>query len=115
MTPEMGIADGGGENLKPFEKVDALTVINHGNQKPLVSSSPPPSPSISSSLISSTSTPESVVVDSSKARYCEASRSHGEEEEEEFDWVAVEREADVITEKAPEIDEVEDAFSALRL
>uniref|UniRef100_A0A1J3HDL5 Transmembrane protein n=1 Tax=Noccaea caerulescens TaxID=107243 RepID=A0A1J3HDL5_NOCCA len=94
------IADGGGENLKTFEKVDALTVINHGNQKPFVSSSPPPSPSISSSLISSTSTPEPVVV---------------EEEEEEFDWVAVEREAGVITDKAPEIDEVEDAFSALRL
>ncbi|CAA7022507.1 unnamed protein product [Microthlaspi erraticum] len=108
------IADGGGEHLKTFEKFEALTIINHGNQKPFVSSSPPPSPSISSSLISSSSTPESVI-DSLKASYVEASRSHGEEEEEDFDWVAVEREADVITEKAPEIDEVEDAFSALRL
>ncbi|CAH8353981.1 unnamed protein product [Eruca vesicaria subsp. sativa] len=34
---------------------------------------------------------------------------------DEFEWVAVEREADVNTDKAPEVEEVEDAFSALQL
>ncbi|CAH2044015.1 unnamed protein product [Thlaspi arvense] len=118
------IADGGGEQLKTFEEADAVTVIDLGNQKPFMSTSPPPSPSISSSSISST--PASVLavssseqmIDSSKSTYDQISPSNGEEEEDEdeFEWVAVEREAtDVFTDKAPEFDEVEDAFSALQL
>ncbi|ESQ31785.1 hypothetical protein EUTSA_v10004733mg [Eutrema salsugineum] len=111
------IADGGGEELNTFEEADSVTVISLGNQKPFISSSPPPSPSISSSSISSTS--ESVLAVSSSEPVID-SRSNGEEEEEDFDWVAVEREAvkreaDVIKDKAPEIDEVENAFSALQL
>lgn len=66
------------------EEADAATVTNLGNKK-----QPSMSPSVSST---------SVVIDSF-------------EEEDEFEWVAVERE-----DKAyPEIEEVEDAFSALQL
>lgn len=75
---------GGGEQLETFEEADAATVTNLGNKK-----QPSMSPSVSST---------SVVIDSF-------------EEEDEFEWVAVERE-----DKAyPEIEEVEDAFSALQL
>lgn len=108
MTNEMGIRIGdGGEELKTLGKADDVTVINLGNQKPPLMSSSSPPPSISS-------TNESMI-DPVKASYGRISQSNGEEEEE-FDWVAVDREADVvITDKAPEIEEVEDAFSALQL
>lgn len=82
---------GGGEEPELTGKPDDVTVSNLTNQKPLMSSSISPS----------------------KASHGQFSQSNGEEE---FDWVAVEREADaVITDKAPEINEVEDAFSALQL
>ncbi|KAG2263547.1 hypothetical protein Bca4012_079511 [Brassica carinata] len=71
------------------EEADAATVTNLGNKK-----QPSMSPSVSSSSVSSTS----VVIDSF-------------EEEDEFEWVAVEREDKAYL----EIEEVEDAFSALQL
>ncbi|KAF8046160.1 hypothetical protein N665_3981s0002 [Sinapis alba] len=92
---DIRIADGDGEQLQTFKVADAATVIN---QKPFMSS-----PSVSWSSVSSTTERVEPVID----------LLNGEEEEEgEFEWVAVEREA---TDKAPEIEEVEDAFSALQL
>ncbi|KFK27904.1 hypothetical protein AALP_AA8G445200 [Arabis alpina] len=76
----------GEEELEFTGKADDVTVTNLGIQKPI------------SSL---------------KASYGQISESN---EEEEFDWVDVERETDVVvTDKAPEIEEVEEAFSALQL
>lgn len=84
---------GGGEQLETFEEAGAATATNLGNKKPSMS------PSVSSSSVSSSTSVERAepVIDSF-------------EEEDEFEWVAVERE-----DKAPEIEEVEDAFSALQL
>ncbi|KAJ0248802.1 Transmembrane protein [Hirschfeldia incana] len=84
----------GGEQLQTFEEADAATVINLGSQKPFIS------PSVSSSSVSSTPERVGPMIDS----------LNGEQEEDEFEWVAVERE-----DRAPEIEEVEDAFSALQL
>ncbi|KAJ4900306.1 Uncharacterized protein Rs2_14257 [Raphanus sativus] len=94
---DIRIADGGGggEKLETFEDAGAATVINLGKQKPFMS------PSVPSSSVSSSPERVEPVNDSLN---CE------EEEEDEFEWVAVERE-----DKAPEIEEVEDAFSALQL
>ncbi|KAG2263544.1 hypothetical protein Bca4012_014609 [Brassica carinata] len=89
---DIRIADGGGEQLETFEEADA----NLGNQKPIMS------PSVSSSSVSSTSERVEPVIDSLNGEE--------EEEEDEFEWVAVERD-----DKPPEIEEVEDAFSALQL
>ncbi|CAN8251998.1 unnamed protein product [Cochlearia groenlandica] len=55
------------------------------------------------------------VIESLKANYAQVSPFNGEEEEEEEEWISVEREADVITDKTPELEEVEDAFSAIQL
>ncbi|VVB13607.1 unnamed protein product [Arabis nemorensis] len=94
----MDIRIDGGEELELTGEADDVTVTNLTNQKPLMSSPPP---SISPLIVPV------------KASYGQISQSNGEEE---FDWVAVERGADVvITDKAPEIDEVEEAFSALQL
>ncbi|XP_018512958.1 uncharacterized protein LOC103861118 isoform X2 [Brassica rapa] len=84
---------GGGEQLETFEEAGAATATNLGNKKPSMS------PSVSSSSVSSSTSVERAepVIDSF-------------EEEDEFEWVAVERE-----DKAPEIEEVEHAFSALQL
>lgn len=99
----MGIRIGGGEELVTFDNSDAVTVNNLGNQKL------PMSPSISSSSIS----PLLAVV--SSAEPVKASYGSNDEEEGEFDWVAVDKEDDFIMDKAPELDEVDDAFSALQL
>ncbi|EOA14766.1 hypothetical protein CARUB_v10028063mg [Capsella rubella] len=89
----MGIRIGGGEEVEALEKrADAVTVTNLGSQKQA-----PMSPSFSS-------------YEPVKASY----GSNGEEEEE-YEWVAVDKEVDFVTDKAPELDEVDDAFSALRL
>ncbi|KAL1215052.1 hypothetical protein V5N11_007633 [Cardamine amara subsp. amara] len=104
------IGDGGGEELKTFQNADTVTVNNLVNQKL------PMSPSISSSSISSASASVLAVLTSeSMIDPVKASYGSNGEEEDEFEWVAVDREIDVITDIAPEIDEVEDAFSALQL
>jgi hypothetical protein len=76
---------GGTEELELFGKSDTVTV----------NSIPHMSPSVSSSSAS-------------------AKMSYGFNEEE-FEWVAVDKEIDLVTDKAPELDEVDDAFSALQL
>ncbi|KAF8050157.1 hypothetical protein N665_2036s0008 [Sinapis alba] len=96
---DIRIADGDGEQLQTFKEADDATVINLSNQTPFMSS-----PSVSWSSVSSTSERVEPVIDSLNG-----------EEEDEFEWVSVEKEADVNTNKAPEIEEVEDAFSALQL
>lgn len=97
----MGISGvcGGAEELEIFGKADTVTVSS-------VTNKPHMAPSISSS---STSSSESVI-DPVKMSY-----GMNGEEEEEFEWVAVDKEIDLITDKAPELDEVDDAFSALQL
>lgn len=107
----MGIRIGGGEELETFYNSDAVTVNNLGKKKP------PLSPSISSSSISPTSASVVAVVSSAEPVINPVKVSYGSnvEEEEEFDWVAVDKEVDFIMDKAPELDEVDDAFSALQL
>lgn len=103
------IGDGGGEELNTFHKDVTVTVNSLVNQKP------PMSPSITSSSISS-KTASVLAVSSSEPVIDPVKTSYGSNgDEEEFEWVAIEKEVDVITDKAPEIDEVEDAFSALQL
>ncbi|XP_010457400.1 PREDICTED: uncharacterized protein LOC104738882 [Camelina sativa] len=87
----MGIRIDGGEVLETFERADAVTVTSLGNQKP----------------------PMSSFVSSSEP--VKASYGSNGEEDEEYEWVAVDKEVDFITDKAPELDEVDDAFSALQL
>ncbi|CAE6253185.1 unnamed protein product [Arabidopsis arenosa] len=99
-----GDENGGAEELEIFGKADTVTVNNKPHMSPSISSS-----STSASVIVAVSSSESVI-DPVKMSY----ESNGEEEEE-FEWVAVDKEIDLITDKAPELDEVDDAFSALQL
>lgn len=94
----MGISGvcGGAEELEIFGKADTVTVTNKPHMAPSISSS-------------STSSSESVI-DPVKMSY-----GMNGEEEGEFEWVAVDKEIDLITDKAPQLDEVDDAFSALQL
>ncbi|CAH8280449.1 unnamed protein product [Arabidopsis lyrata] len=91
----MGISGvcGGAEELEIFGKADTVTVTNKPHMAPSISSS-------------STSSSESVI-DPVKMSY-----GMNGEEEGEFEWVAVDKEIDLITDEAPELD---DAFSALQL
>ncbi|CAL9244489.1 unnamed protein product [Arabidopsis halleri] len=88
----MGIRSGGAEELEVFGKADTVTVTNKPHMAPSISSS------------------SESVIDPVRMSY-----GMNGEEEEEFEWVAVDKEIDLITDKAPELDEVDDAFSALQL